>query len=184
MSIFLCFSFVFQEWGRTRSQVKLCQLWATLIIEEGRRGENGCCNIHMSYWLDCQLLAHAHSTYEAPQMTEDAKCCVLPQPPPTPPFLLCIFPFFDPSIHVLTCFFQLLSLHCHHFSCLSNVFFLPPSHLLPFLRRGFHAHGPNSITDQIKEMHLNFQNRQKNTHAPDLPEGSSPRFQLCSLHHT
>ena len=78
MSILLCFSFVFQEWGRSRSQVKLCQLWATLIIEEGRRGENGCCNIHMSYWLDCQLLAHAHSTYEAPQMTEDAML----RPPP------------------------------------------------------------------------------------------------------
>ena len=51
-------------------------------------------------------------------------------------------------------------------------FFSSPSHLLPFLRRVWHAHGPNSIIDQIKEMLLNSLNRQKeHTHAPDTPRG-------------
>lgn len=51
-------------------------------------------------------------------------------------------------------------------------FFSSPSHLLPSLRRVWHAHGPNSIIDQIKEMLLNSLNRQKeHTHAPDTPRG-------------
>lgn len=51
-------------------------------------------------------------------------------------------------------------------------FFSSPSHLLPFLRRAWHAHGPNSIIDQIKEMLLNSLNRQKDhTHAADMLKG-------------
>lgn len=85
--------------------------------------------------------------------------------------LLLHLPFFSlyisihPSIHpCANLLFPLLSFHCHHSSCLLNLSFLPPSHLLPFLSRGFHAHGPNSIIDQIKEMLLNSQNRWKRTH--------------------
>lgn len=51
-------------------------------------------------------------------------------------------------------------------------FFSSPPHLLPSLRRVWHAHGPNSIIDQIKEMLLNSLNRQKeHTHAPDTLKG-------------
>lgn len=54
-------------------------------------------------------------------------------------------------------------------------FFSSPSHLLPSLRRVWHAHGPNSIIDQIKEMPLNSLNRQKeHTHASDTPKGYNP----------
>lgn len=164
----------FQEYWRGMPQVKVePTLSQTLIIEEGRRRENGSCNIHMSYWLDCQPLAHAPSTYEVSQMTEDAMLC----PPPSPASLLS--PFL-PTIHFLisrpyaTSFFSTLSLSllplllspslslCHFFSS--------PSHLLPSLWRLWHAHGPNSIIGQIKEMLLNSLNRKKeHTHAPDMP---------------
>lgn len=78
----------FQEYWRGMPQVKVePTLSQTLIIEEGRRRENGSCNIHMSYWLDCQPLAHAPSTYEVSQMTEDAMLC----PPPSPASLLSPF---------------------------------------------------------------------------------------------
>lgn len=78
----------FQEYWRGMPQVKVePTLSQTLIIEEGRRRENCSCNIHMSYWLDCQPLTHAPSTYEVSQMTEDAMLC----PPPSPASLLSPF---------------------------------------------------------------------------------------------
>lgn len=67
-------------------------------------------------------------------------------------------------------------------------FFSSPSHLRPSLKRVWHAHGPNSIIDQIKEMLLNSLNRQKeHTHTPDMLKGCSHThtgkqiFTLCSL---
>lgn len=73
--------------------------------------------------------------------------------------------------------------------CLCH-FFSSPSHLLPSLRRVWHAQGPNSIIDQIKEMLLNSLNRQReHTHAPDTPKGlqhthahtEANTYSLCSL---
>lgn len=88
----------------------------TLIIEEGRRGENDFCNIHMSYWLDCQPLAHAHNTYEVSQMTEDAMLC----PPSASSYISLFFPLyvFSSSIHMPPPLSPLPSLLCHLFSCL------------------------------------------------------------------
>lgn len=91
-----------------------------LIIEEGRRGENGFCNIHMSYWLDCQPLAHAHSTYEVSQMTEDATLC--PPSASSSSDIPLLFPLYVFSVFVhmppppLSP--PLPSLPCHLFSCL------------------------------------------------------------------
>lgn len=70
--------------------------------------------------------------------------------------------FSTPSL-ALPCFLLSPSL-CHFFSSLS--------HLLLSLRRVWHAHGPNSIIDQIKGMILSSLNRQKeHTHSPDMLKG-------------
>lgn len=103
-------------------------------------------------------------------MTEDA---ILR--PPSASYIsflyLCTFTHLPPICHLLFLHSTLpsrllspsLSL-CHFFSS--------PSHLLPSLRRVWHAHGPNSIIDQIKEMLLNSLNRQKeHSRAPETPKG-------------
>lgn len=116
LSVFLT---CFQQQCRGKPQEKVAPtLSQILIIEEGRRGENGSCNIHMSYWLDCQPLAHAPSTYEVSQMTEDPMLR-----PPTASSYISL-----PPVHS-----NLLSI-CHLLSFftpfpLSHFFFCPP--LLP-----------------------------------------------------
>lgn len=165
LSICLCLSLDFGSTGVEGPQVKVePTLRTTLIIEEGRRGENGYCNIHMSYWLDCQPLARAPCTYEVSQMTEDA---TLPLPlSPSPPFYISssyihksLRLFLHSLCHLLPPLLLLPLLTspspslCHLFSS--------PSYLQPSLGGERHARGPNSIIDQIKEMLLNSLTRQK-----------------------
>lgn len=123
-------------------------------------------------------------------MTEDAMLCS----PSASSFILLSFPpyIFSSYIHMPPPFFPPPSLALPSLLLSPSTyfcqFFSSPSHLRPSLKRVWHAHGPNSIIDQIKEILLNSLNRQKeHTHTPDMLKGCSHThtgkqiFTLCSL---
>lgn len=145
--------------------------------------------LQYSYVILTWLPATRPCTQYLWSLTDDWGCNAVSSPIPCLPTIPLFFPLyiFSSPVHMPPPFSPPSPSLCCLSSCpllfFSRHFFSSPSHLLPSLWRLWHAHGPNSIIGQIKEMLLNSLNRKKeHTHAPDMPRLQSYTYTKLTQH--